>query len=367
MAKRRHKVARDPLLDRLMGRALLASESVRKEFVERLVDAIADVGWRDEQGVIAVVRAYMATYEPLLAEHLSNAMILTWLGAYIEQAQHLPTVVQRWMRDHAFWAQQPPEIPGIFGPGDASPPAVRFPRIEKAAESLFDRGLLTRPQYDRLSAAAKQATFTVAWIDDTAVIGKIRDALAETIAEGPTLDRFREKVVEKLDTSPMGAWHSETIYRTNLMSAYRDGKESLLQHPIVQEVFPFKEYVATHDGRVRDEHLALETLGIQGTGIYYNSDPLWDYFSVPWDYNCRCVTVVMRIADAARKGIEEAKEWLRTGVKPANPTYCLDKIPFRPKEGFGMRHGPLLSTSTASSVRMSAQPSARRRRHAWQS
>ena len=346
MAKKRRKVSRDKILDQMLGRALLTSEAVRAEFMERMIDAIIEVGWSDETGVIAVVRTYLAAYEPLLAEHLSNAMILTWLGGYIEQSKNLPTVVQKWMRDHAYWAQLPPEVPGIFGTGDKSPRAVRFPRIEKATESLFNRGLMTRPQYDRLSAAAKQATFTVAWIDDTKVIGKIRDALAEAIDEGPTLDVFREKVLDRLERSPMSAWHSETVYRTNLMSAYRDGKESLLQHPIVQEVFPFRQYFATHDGRVRDEHLALETLGIQGTGIYYNEDPVWDLFSVPWDYNCRCITVPMRIADAARAGIEEAKEWLKTGVKPASPTYCLGKISFRPKDGFGVRSGPLLSIST---------------------
>lgn len=356
MAKRRRKVAQLDFLDKLIGRAILVSEAFRKEFTDRLVEAIAEVGMRDEARVIAVTRAYLASYNPLFAEHLSNAMILTWLGGYLEQVENLPELVKRWMRDHRFWDQLPPEVPGIFGPGAKSPKAVRFPRIEKATESLFKRGLMTRPQYDRLTAAAKQATFTVAWIDDTAVIGKIRDALAETIAEGPTLDRFREKVVEKLDTSPMGAWHSETVYRTNLMSAYRDGKESLLAHPIVQEVFPFAEYSATHDGRTRDNHLALEIFGIQGTAIYYATDPMWDYFTPPWDYNDRCIKIPMRIADAARAGIEEAKEWLRTGVKPANPTYCLDKIPFRPKPGFGVRHGPLLSVGTASSVRMSAQP-----------
>lgn len=72
--------------------------------------------------------------------------------------------------------------------------------------------------------------------------------------------------------------------------------------------------------------------------------------------NCRCITIPLRISDAAKYGVKEAQEWLRTGVKPANPTYCLHKIPTRPTDGFGTRHGPLLSVGTASSVRMSAQP-----------
>lgn len=356
MAKRRRKVARDPILDQLIGRALLASESVRKEFMERLVDAIVETGWRDEQGVVAAVRTYLAAYNPMLAEHLSNAMILTWLGGYIAQVDKLPTVIKRWMRDHRFWDQLPPEVPGIFGPGAKSPKAVRFPRIEKATESLFKRGLMTRPQYDRLSAAAKQSTFTVAWIDDTAVIGKIRDALAETIAEGPTLDRFREKVVEKLEQSPMSRHHGENVYRTGLMSAYRDGQESLAAHPIVQEIFRFRQFSATHDGRVRDEHLAFEKFGIEGSDIYLSDDPIWDIATPPLGYQCRCVTSLLRISDAARLGLEYAKEWLRIGHQPEPKPYCIDKVSWRPEPGFGVRHGPLLSVGTASSVRMSAQP-----------
>jgi hypothetical protein len=347
MAKRRRlpKRARDRLLNELIGKALLTAESTRAEFVDRLVDAISQVGLRDQQGIISVARTFLATYEPLLAEHLSNTMILAWLEGYIEEADNLPPIVAKWMRSHAFWRQTPPEIPGIFGTGRKSPREVRFPKIEKATESLFNRGLLTRPQYDRLSAAAKQATFTVAWIDDTDVIGRIRDALAETITEGATLDRFRAKVVEKLNTSPMGTWHSETVYRTNLMSAFRDGRESLAQNPIVQEVFPFRAHYATHDGRVRDEHLALETQGLDGTNIYWADDPIWDYITAPIGYNCRCLDVLMRTSDAARYGVTEAKEWLRTGVKP-EPTYMVDRIKFRPEPGFGVRHGPLLSAAT---------------------
>jgi hypothetical protein len=346
MAKRRRtpKRANDRLLDELIGKALLTAEATRAEFVERLVDAIARVGLRDQQGIVAVARTFLATYEPLLAEHLSNTMILAWLEGYIEEADNLPPIVAKWMRDHASWRQEPPEVPGIFGTGRRSPREVRFPKIENATASLFKRGLLTRPQYDRLSAAAKQATFTVAWIDDTDVIGRIRDALAETITEGATLDRFRAKVVEKLNTSPMGAWHSETVYRTNLMSAFRDGRESLAQNPIVRETFPFRAHYATHDGRVRDEHLALETQGLDGTNIYWADDPIWDYITAPIGYNCRCLDVLMRTSDAARHGVTEAKEWLRTGVKPV-PTYMVNRIKFRPEPGFGVRHGPLLSAA----------------------
>jgi hypothetical protein len=58
---------------------------------------------------------------------------------------------------------------------------------------------------------------------------------------------------------------------------------------------------------------------------------------------CRCTTTLKTISDAARAGVEEARLWLQSGRKPENPTYCLDKIPFRPTDGFGVRHGPLMT------------------------
>ena len=346
MAKRKPppKFSYQRLIDSLTGRSLWISETVRRDIVERMAADIALAGAADQATVLRVAREYLAMWEPLLAEHLSNAMILTWLGGYIEEAGKLPPLVAQLLRNVNLWAPPaPPELPGIFGRGAKSPKAVRFPKIEKAAESLFRRGLLTRQQFDGLEAAAKQAAFTVAYIDDTKVIGKIRDALAETIDKGATLPRFKELIEKRLGESPIGAWHQETVYRTNLMAAFRDGRESLAQHPIVAEVFPFQAIHATHDGRVRDEHLALETLGIDGTNIYYRADKMWDFFTPPWDYNCRCLTTLMRVADAARYGVREAQEWLRTGRRPDNPTYCLDRIPFRPKSGFGMRHGELLA------------------------
>ena len=348
MAKRRNpKRVNDPALDLITGRIVLASESVRKQFEQRLLTAIAEIGIgpHSEEAIANVVREYLRIYEPILADNLGNSLILTWLASYVESVSELPPQVQQWVSNHNWWRDEPPEIPGLFGKGDKSPPEVRFPKLEKAAESLFKRGILTRPQYDQLDKNAKQLAFTVAKIDDTAIIGKIRDALGETVREGATLEKFREKVEGALGKSPVGSGHLENIFRTGIMSAFRDGAASLSQNPIVREIFRYREFSATHDGRVRDEHLAFETYGIGGGPIYREDDPLWDFASPPLGYNCRCVTSLLSIRDAARMGVGEAKRWLESGRPPENPEYCVDKVKWRPTGGFGVRHGDLLSTA----------------------
>ncbi len=342
----RPKTSTDNILDLFIGRSLLSAETLRQELIEKLALDISFIGMLDENAIVAEARKMLARWQPILAQHLTNATILTWIGGYAEEAAHLPPHVAEIMRNvHAWRPIDVPTLPGLLDLGDASPPAVRFPRIEKAAESLFRRSLLTRPQYDLLTANARQAAFTVAYVDDTAVIGKIRDALAESAREGATLPGFRAKVLEKLGESPIGPSHLENVYRTGLMSAFRDGKESLAQNPIVQEIFRYRRFVATHDGRVRDDHLAFETFGLEGGPIYRTDDPVWDIASPPLGYQCRCSTTLLRVADAARYGVKEAQETLRTGRPPANPEYCIDKVTWRPPQGFGVRHGPLLAVS----------------------
>jgi hypothetical protein len=128
----------------------------------------------------------------------------------------------------------------------------------------------------------------------------------------------------------------------NVQAAYRDGRESLASHPIVDELFPYAEYFAIHDSRAEDTHLAMETLGLDGTGIYRTDDPVWDFFTPPWRWCCRCAKNLMTVEAAARKGVLEAKIWLDTGIKPPLISR-LPEIPFRPEPGWGARRGVLVT------------------------
>jgi hypothetical protein len=220
--------------------------------------------------------------------------------------------------------------------GGDEEPIIRFPLIEKAAESLADRGILSRPEFDAASEDAKLRSFTVAGEHTTDTLQRIRDTLADVTREGASLDDFRELLEERIDTSPIGPAHLETVYRTNVQAAFRDGRETLVSNPVVSEMFPYQEYIPIHDGRVREEHLALEKLGLDETGIYRREDPFWNWFTPPWSYNCRCGVNLLTIEAAARKGVREAQEWLETGQKPPLRSR-LPHIPFNPEPGFGSR------------------------------
>jgi hypothetical protein len=327
-------------VDLIIGRSLITAETVAAELRQRLANELADIrGWIGQTQLLERARAILSETEPLLAELIGNADLWGWIAGYHHVAHQLPDwALDRLRLTSGGYRPPPPRppLPPLFGEG---PTAIRFPQLEAAAKSLLDREILTRDDFDQVSAAAQRRAFTVANVASEQTLGQIRDALYEDIREGTSLGGFRQRVEDALEVSPIGPAHLENVYRTNVQAAFRDGREAIASDPIVAEVFPYQEYLPIGDGRVRPDHLALGKLGLDGTGVYRRDDPMWDLFTPPWDFQCRCGVNLLTVRKAASKGVREAQEWLRTGNPPAVPEWCLSKITFRPRSGFGTRVG----------------------------
>ena len=84
----------------------------------------------------------------------------------------------------------------------------------------------------------------------------------------------------------------------------------------------------------KDQDWPGSPFGLNGTSVYRRDDPMWDLFTPPWGYQCRCGVNLLTVEAAARKGVVEARRWERTGEPPVNPEHRLDAIPFRPEPGF---------------------------------
>ncbi len=331
--------ARKKQVDKLIGKSLLTAEALSAELRKRLVDAILrDKLLRDPNAMIQLARQILAEFEPILARTLMDAEIASWVFGQSTVAGQLPIEAQQHIAILNGGSGMPPfSIADRLKSAGDEPPVLRFPVIERAAQRLADRKIVTREQFDQLTEDAKQNAFTVTGAANEQAIEKIRDTLQELIEEGPSLRLFREKLSEAIETSRIGPGHLETVYRTNIQTAYMQGHDDLASDPIVVALFPYQEYLPIDDGRVRPEHLALGRLGLSGTGIYRADDPFWDVFTPPWGFCCRCGTNLLTLEAAARKGVKEAIEWWRTGQPPLYPEWRLDKIPFRPEPGWGQR------------------------------
>ncbi len=205
----------------------------------------------------------------------------------------------------------PPTVPPLselLGLGDE--PDIVFPMLDTAAKSLFERRVMNADDYYALGANAKQQAFTITADVEQGTLERIRDILGRIVEDRTSLDRFTGTVADELGELPISGARMEQVYRNAVNSAFTQGQNAVLSHPIVEDGFPYRAYYAIHDARARHDHLALETLGLSGTNVYHKDDPVWKEFEPPWAFSCRCGWVAMTIEDAASAGAEHAKRWL---------------------------------------------------------
>lgn len=325
----------------LTGAALLSAEArvddVRAAMMALTAQGEAE-GWQPEETAYRL-RGLVGELLTPLAEGFWQAELAAWVDSLQWHAGSIPTWLLQHLAESRSRGQPPRRTSWRPTLGDDDGGQVRFPMIERAAKSLADRSLLTRDEFDVASDQFRARAFTVAGDLSTGAIGQIRDMLRDLTVTGPSRRGFEEQLSERLQTGLLGPGHVETVFRTNIQAAYRDGREALLSDPVVAEAFPYQAYWATHDARTRATHRALEKLGLSGTNIYRRDDPVWDRFTPPWDYNCRCAVTLLTLDAAARAGVAEAREWLASGRQPARPEYRVADIPFEPNPGFGQRVG----------------------------
>lgn len=140
--------------------------------------------------------------------------------------------------------------------------------------------------------------FTVAKATGMDVLTTIQSSVGEAIATGITQRQFSRQLMPKLKelgwwgqttvTHPNGQeqtvtlgspWRLETIYRTNMTTAYQAGR--YLQQ-MNQPERPYWQYIAVMDESTRASHAAMNGL------VFAATDPIWQTHYPPNDWGCRC-------------------------------------------------------------------------------
>lgn len=288
---------------------------VGQEFQRRLSAILASA-----QPIAAIVAEiehfFLHGFQPLVELEIFQAILRGWIGGASDvfkypQAATLPRSILPPI--------DPPDILGLLFPGgDGSEPRVRLPAIENAALDLFTRRVFDAGEYYRLGANARREAFTISADLTTDQLEEVRDVLADTISDGASLSEFSNRLAGRFEGGlPISPAHLENVFRSNTMQAYSQGHDHILGHELVKDAFPFRLYTALHDARTRKNHRALETMGLDGTAVYWADDPVWQRFRPPWDFQCRCGWIALSIEGAAEQGVKAAIEWMRTGIEPA--------------------------------------------------
>lgn len=114
-------------------------------------------------------------------------------------------------------------------------------------------------------------------------------AMQVTQAVQKTMARLQQEGVETNlavktleEMTGWSRWYAETVFRTNVTTAYSAGRWKQVSDPVVAEVVPAFRYSAVGDSDTRKNHEAADGL-IAGL-----NDPIWERFTPPLGYNCRC-------------------------------------------------------------------------------
>ena len=190
---------------------------------------------------------------------------------------------------------------------------------EQALAFFRGKGLAASFAWQDVWADEHEIAFTVAKMMDVDLLTDVRDAVDEAIANGETLDEFKRKLVPVLqkagwwgvreERDPLtgkirqvqlgGARRLQTIFRTNMMTAYAAGEWSQIEG--AAEDAPYLMYDAVDDNRTRDQHRAWNGLVLRW------DDPWWRTHRPPNGYNCRCSVIQMNGEEIAAYGYKVGK------------------------------------------------------------
>lgn len=180
-------------------------------------------------------------------------------------------------------------------------------RFEDAVRYFISKEVITRAEFERLSALAKQRAFTVAGMQNQQLLELIRDELAKTIERGDDIRKFRKFIEERVKSAgfvatkikgPFGtmlsAAHTDTVYRTNLLNSYGAGRHAHMSQPKVKIARPVWEVSVVRDSRTRKTHAAVHGVKLSA------DDPFWRKAYTPFGWNCRC-----RVKTRSRKFLSQ--------------------------------------------------------------
>jgi SPP1 gp7 family putative phage head morphogenesis protein len=183
----------------------------------------------------------------------------------------------------------------------AGQPTADPDRFDEAIRAWRRRAPISDDDLAILDDEELAHAFKVAGVTEARVLEDVFDALDRAIEQGTTLEDFQADAGELL----FDAWGAEdsprleAIFRTNVLSAYAEGREEIFNDPAVREARPYKQYRAVGDNRDCEICDPLD-----GT-VLPADDAFWAGHKVPLHIQCRCEVVALTPEEAADEGIDD--------------------------------------------------------------
>ncbi len=220
------------------------------------------------------------------------------------------------LRDRIIFAQTPvvPRVPFVEAVEDL---IARTPEIIDPS--------ITEGRWREVAALYQDRhAFALAKSTELELTKKIQAAITRSLKRGQSAPKTEDIIAN------LGGWtrgYAETVYRTNLNTAFTAGRFRMAQAPSVTKVIGGFEFRAIMDGDTRPNHAAAHGL------VASQFDPIWETYSPPMGYSCRChLRMVDRFELRQRHLLKASGEVIIH--KPASFSEAY------PDEGFERKHRP---------------------------
>ena len=195
----------------------------------------------------------------------------------------------------------------------------------KEAQAFWADKLIVTPQeWKTLSERARAHAFSVSGVSTRDLLEQVHAAIAEALEQGETLEGFKARIadiVEAKGWSGEKAWRVDTIFRTNIQTAYQAGRYVQMKRATATR--PYWRYVSVQDRRTRPSHSALH-------GLVYPADhSFWSTFYPPNGFRCRCTVQALSERQVKERGYTVQTDWPGI-VEPVDPKTGERLPPVRP-------------------------------------
>ena len=146
--------------------------------------------------------------------------------------------------------------------------------------------------------------FSLAITTDRTLLDNASALLRQSLEEGATTVRQSVLSLERLGVTSRNPQYADMVFRTNINRTYNQGYyDQVAGNPKIREDFPIWEYDAIEDIRLRPEHRANLTRGIDGTQ-FYPANVTFEVARGPNPFNCRCRLLRwLHVTEAREKGL----------------------------------------------------------------
>ena len=185
----------------------------------------------------------------------------------------------------------------------AATDVVKAVTFREAVRDIVSREPRLADTWERVAElySGNDHVFSLVRSADEHVTASIQKRIGKFVAKGVDYAKAAQKLRREFgdEMEDFTQAYAETVYRTNMSTAYTAGRFQQAFDPDVAEVIGAFMYASAELPQSRPNHVALHGL------IAATTDPIWEQIAPPNGYNCLCDLILVDRWELEKRGLLE--------------------------------------------------------------